>query len=184
MGLFGEPNVEKMKARNNVRGLIRALGYQKVWGVCSAAAEVLGEIGGPCAMEPLIATLQDAEWYVVKAAAEALCKIGWSTDEGADGAVYWVAKNDWDRCVMIGAPAVVPLIAALQDAKWDVRKAAARALVKLYHDSQLDGVHQQIILSERLRIMSTHDDGFRMTAGSSDCAIHADNKGIGISFPV
>lgn len=54
MGLFGPPNIEKLKARKNVKGLIRALKDEDQ----EAAAGALGNIGKP-AVESLIATLKD-----------------------------------------------------------------------------------------------------------------------------
>lgn len=29
MGIFGPPNIEKMKTKKNIKGLIKALGYRK-----------------------------------------------------------------------------------------------------------------------------------------------------------
>ena len=40
----------------------------------------------------------------------------------------WGAKGRRDLCVQLGAPAIQPLAAALQDNDWKVRSAAARAL--------------------------------------------------------
>ena len=103
MFLFGPPNVEKMKARRNVNGLIKALGYKKDWEVRWDAARALGEIKDPRAVEPLSAALKDERFSVRQAAAEALGKIG-------------------------NARAVEPLIAALGDERSDMRQAAAKAL--------------------------------------------------------
>jgi HEAT repeat protein len=61
MGLFGPPDVEKMKAKKDDNGLIRALRYQKGFQVRVSAA-ALGEIGDHRAIEPLIATLKDEEY--------------------------------------------------------------------------------------------------------------------------
>jgi len=73
------------------------------------AAEALGKIGTP-AVEPLIAALKDKATYVRDAAAETLGKIGWQPGKDEAGAVYWIAKRNWEECVRIGAPAVEPLI--------------------------------------------------------------------------
>jgi len=100
MPLFGPPNVDKLKAKNNVKGLIKALGYEKDQHVREAAAGALSQIGDPQAVEPLIAALKDKN--VRQAAASAL--------------------------VQIGAPAVEPLIAALMDENSSLRWIAARAL--------------------------------------------------------
>lgn len=62
--LFGPPNIEKLKAEGNVKGLIKALGYKKgentiagEYHIRKNAAEALGEIGDRQAVEPLIAAL-------------------------------------------------------------------------------------------------------------------------------
>lgn len=105
MFLFGPPDVEKMKARRDVKGLTNALGYQKDKYVRKAAARALGEIGDARAVEPLFAALKDSDIDVRINAAEALGKIG--------------------------APAVELLIAALKNDDWKVRCAAAKALGKI-----------------------------------------------------
>lgn len=135
MRLFGPPNVEKMKARGNVKGLIRALRYRKDAKVREAAAEALEKIGDPRAVEPLIAALRDNVW-VRRAAAEALVKIGAPAVEPLIAAL---GDKDSDireaAAEVLGAigdtRAVEPLIAALRDWDKDVREAAAVALGKI-----------------------------------------------------
>jgi HEAT repeat protein len=104
MSLFGPPNVEKMKAKRDVEGLIKALGYRKDKGVCKAAAGALVEIGTP-AVAPLVAALKDSDTHVQWQAARALGQIG-------------------------DARAIEPLIAALEDVEidWTVCRTAAEAL--------------------------------------------------------
>ena len=102
MSLFGPPNVEKMKAKKDVKGLIKALGYKKDASVCQAATMALVEIGGP-AIEPLIAAIKEESEEVRQAAVEALVKIG--------------------------EPAIEPLIAALKD--YSLRKGAAGVLGRM-----------------------------------------------------
>lgn len=70
MGLF-KPNVEKMKAKGDIKGLIKALGYEKDDAVRQAATEAVVEIGA-LAVEPLIAALE----YYKAPAIEALAGIG------------------------------------------------------------------------------------------------------------
>ena len=134
MFLFGPPNVEKMKARRNVNGLIKALGYKKDWEVRWDAARALGEIKDPRAVEPLSAALKDENEYVRKAAAYALGEI----------------KDP---------RAVEPLIAALKDEELHVRWAAAEALVSLYRNASLSETAKQTILAYRSKITSPHSDG-------------------------
>lgn len=86
---------------DNVNKLIRQLGHKKPE-VRENAAEALGELTSPLAIEPLIGTLGDAEEPVREAASEALVKTG--------------------------KPAVEPLIDALDDDNWRVRKNAMYVL--------------------------------------------------------
>jgi HEAT repeat protein len=100
MGLFGPPNIEKLKAKKNVKGLIKALQYKNKGKVRRQAADALAVLGDVKAAEPLIHALKDE--YVRWDAANALAKIG--------------------------GPAVEPLIRALTNEDSNVRLGAARAL--------------------------------------------------------
>lgn len=105
MPLFGPPNIEKMKAKRDVQGLIKALSYPKDADVRDAAAGALAEIKDAQAVEPLIAALKDSDIDMRKAAAISLDKL----------------KN---------TQAVEPLISVLKDKREDisVRRLAAKAL--------------------------------------------------------
>jgi len=135
MGIFGPPNVEKIKAKKDVNGLIKALGYQKDSLVQEDAAEALGEIGDARAIESLIAVLKDKEQKVRKAATEALGKIGEPAVESLIAALkdkeQKVRKAATEALGKIGEPAVESLIAALKDKEQKVRKAATEALGKI-----------------------------------------------------
>lgn len=115
MSLFGPPNIEKMKAKRDVKGLIKALGYQRDAGVRKGAAMALGELKDSRAIEPLIAALKDRYYDVRQVVIKAL-------EEIAD------------------ARAVEPLIAALKGGDSGVRKAAVNALVKLGDARALDAI--------------------------------------------
>src|ERR1039458_9290709 len=152
MGLFWPPNVEKMQAKRDIEGLIKALGHRKVR---EAAADALVKIGEPAVkpligalndgsesvrtaaedallkigeptVEPLIAALRDAS--VQEAAAGAVHKRGWQAGKDENGAAYWVVKRKWNKCINVGPPAVAPLSAALRADDWEVCHAAAVAL--------------------------------------------------------
>jgi len=103
MPLFGPPNVQKLEAKGNVKGLIKALRYEKSPFIRHDAVEALGKIGDHRAVEPLITVLKDKSFFGRKAAAIALGEIGDSR-------------------------AVDPLIGALKDKNEDVRAATAQAL--------------------------------------------------------
>ena len=105
MGIFHrKPNIEKLKEKKDVEGLIKALRFERDKGVdlIRDAVEALGKIGEP-AVEPLIQALKDEDDGVRWSAAEALGEI----------------KD---------ARAVKPLVKALKDKYWYVRKQAAYAL--------------------------------------------------------
>lgn len=109
MPLLGPPDVARLLAKKDVRGLIKALGYEKAAAVRCGAAQALGGVGDP-------------------GAAEALDAVAWRPDRDAVGATYWAAKQAWDECAEIGAPAVGALCDALADEDAGDRAAAARAL--------------------------------------------------------
>jgi HEAT repeat protein len=58
MPLFGPPNIEKMKAKKDVNGLLRLLSKSKDLEQTKKAIAALGEIGDPAAVPPLIGILQ------------------------------------------------------------------------------------------------------------------------------
>lgn len=77
-----KPNIEKLKEKQDIDGLINALGYKKdspeeeVELIHELAATTLGEMCAKEAVNPLIQTLHDKAWGVQYAAIEALGNIG------------------------------------------------------------------------------------------------------------
>jgi hypothetical protein len=158
MGLFGPPDVARLKATADVEGLVKALGYRKgLSSVPRHADDALGEIGDPRAVEPLIAALKDSGsavgLHAASNAASALGKIG---DPRAVEPLIAALKDSNDRVPCYAADAlgkmskvsvpcdaadalgkigdprsVGPLTAALTDANNDVRSSAADALRKI-----------------------------------------------------
>ena len=102
------------------------------YGIRMDAAEALGEIGDKQAIEPLIEAAENDNLFCVRAAAvKALEKLGWQPDNSVAGAVYWVDKCNWDKCVELGDVAVEPLI---HDFVWGVssnRVYIAKTLAKI-----------------------------------------------------
>lgn len=133
MSLFGPPDVAKLKAKGDVKGLVKALGYEKEQDVCNAAQEALGEIGAP-AVEPLVGVLRDERKFVRVRAAGALGRIGGA--QSVDSLEAALKDNDeevrWIAALALGkigdARAVEPLIGALTDERELVRLGAAQAL--------------------------------------------------------
>jgi HEAT repeat protein len=148
MKLFGSPDIEKMKAKKDVKGLVKALRYSKDPTVQSAAGTALvtvGDIRDSGAVESLLAALNDQDRDVREIAAVALHQV---RDPRAveplihvvkDSNQYWFLR--WraaSRLGEIGDPrAVEPLIAVLRgrdqddDNGADVRRHAAGALSRI-----------------------------------------------------
>jgi len=112
MPLFGPPNTEKMRAKRNINGLIKALTYNKDGtdeedrSIRRHAAICLGEIKDRRAVEPLIAALKDKDELTRVSAAWAIGNIG---DTRAVGA----------------------LIMTLRDSNKEIRETSAKALAVL-----------------------------------------------------
>jgi len=125
MGLFEpvEPDVFRLKARGNVKGLIRALKYPKSPLVRKSAATALGDLGDERAVEALIEALKDEDNFVRKMAATACGKIR-------------------------GRKAVEPLIEALADDDPFVRERATESLGKIGDDRAIDPLNHLIEVLE------------------------------------
>lgn len=69
------PNIDKLRAKGNVKGLAKALSH-KEWSTRAEAAFALGKLGDPAAVGPLIAALGDPQTQVRSSARWALVEIG------------------------------------------------------------------------------------------------------------
>jgi HEAT repeat protein len=121
MSYFGPPNVEKLKTKGDVKGLIKALNYPKDTDVRRAAAESLGQIGDPGAVEALIELLKEwgATAVLKAAAADALGRIG--DARAVDPLVSMIVVEDKviaekvaGALVRFGKPAVAPLLETIK----------------------------------------------------------------------
>jgi HEAT repeat protein len=150
MGIFDFlsrwPDVEKLEANKDVKGLIKALDYKKDYNVRRRAVEALGKIGDPKAVDPLINALKDEDEYVRKNAAGALGKIG---DPKAVDPLINALKDDdigvrWrvvEALGKLGDPkAVDPLTNALKDENKYMRQGAAEALGKIGDPKAVDAL--------------------------------------------
>jgi HEAT repeat protein len=137
MPLFGPPNVEKLKAKGDVSGLIKALVYKKDAAVRKEAAHALQEVSGEQAVEPLIAALGDEEGGVREIVARALAEIGdpRAVDPLAaalDDEQQAVRQTALNALAQIGGVrATESLVAALKAESQPVRDGAANALVEI-----------------------------------------------------
>jgi HEAT repeat protein len=76
MGLFGPPDVRKLKAKHDVHSLIKALSYEKDERIRVQAARALGELKDVRTVKPLITALKDNSEVVRRTACEELGKLG------------------------------------------------------------------------------------------------------------
>jgi HEAT repeat protein len=118
MGLFGPPNIERMKADKNVPGLIKALRHKQ-------------EPIRQAAIDALVYIFQNSTVSKRKSFIQALEKSGWQPSNDALGAVYWIVMGQADKCVSIGAPAVESLIIELKDEHSQKRYLVTEALGKI-----------------------------------------------------
>ncbi|MBN1428488.1 MAG: HEAT repeat domain-containing protein [Anaerolineae bacterium] len=132
---FSPPNIDALKKKGNVQGLIRALNYKKDPAVRQVAAKVLGEIGDSIAVEPLIeiAIGNDSKELRITA----VDSLGMLGDERAvepllmlrSSSDSFVYANVEKSIRSIGDPAVDLLIGALSHTERRVRDQAARMLI-------------------------------------------------------
>jgi hypothetical protein len=155
-------NVEEMKARRNIEGLVAALkkyGKDKFGGHKQRTAEAaLIEIGKPAV--PALMTLYVYDNYDAVALMSMLDRIGVSQ-------------------------AVIKLYTYIRElnssSKYE-RVSAAKDLVKMYYNGRLSPEEKRLILSVRHLITTPHTDKLLENA----CRSHRDHfdKGIGVEFPL
>jgi HEAT repeat protein len=145
---FGPPDVDKLQAKGDVNGLIRALGYNRDRPGSSyvhrEAARALGEIGDPRAAAPLATMLPDClDGDVRDAVEQALVKLGapsvqplcqlLTTSRDDTGFTHRAAVRALGEIGEKGA--VDALCAALKSRHAEVRQTAAAALGKIKEKS-------------------------------------------------
>ncbi|HEX7491383.1 MAG TPA: HEAT repeat domain-containing protein [Candidatus Limnocylindrales bacterium] len=143
MALFGPPDVEQLKVRRDVQGLIRALGYAADASVRRAAVAALGELGDARAVDPLILAMRNPDWqhdwHDTAALTEALTRLGTPSVGPLIATLTWhsnvVRVSAAGALAAIGRPAVQPLIALLGNADLETREAAGQILAEIGADA-------------------------------------------------
>ena len=126
MGFF-KPNIQKMRTRQDVEGLIKVLKHKDEW-VRGEAAESLGVIGDARAVDPLIQALKDKDDYVRRQSAESLGVLGDTQylERLLRDRNERVRFNAVESLVTVGGLEAVPaLIRALKDTRKETYEAAA-----------------------------------------------------------
>jgi len=117
------------------------------------AAKALGRLGDSRAIEPLKALLDHWDSELEQTAAEALDMLGFSPGQDYISAQYWIARQDWDSVVSLGAVAIEPLIQAF-DKGAVIGPAASKAISKL----------GAMAVEPLIAASQNRDDGFSFSA--------------------
>jgi hypothetical protein len=134
MALFGPPDPEALKAKGNVKGLIKALSYKKDPDVRLHAARVLEGLGAQAAI-PAIARQMEAEtdswrkWHYGKL----LRNMGYRPGKGK-AAAYFALLGDYEACVASGEDGVFgELVRAFieSDDDWSVYDKLGNAFLSM-----------------------------------------------------
>jgi bilin biosynthesis protein len=145
MSFLSPPNIQKLKEDRDVPGLIKALRYPLKSDVRQAAAEALGSLADPRAIEPLVVTLKDDREVVAEAAAQALVKHG---EPAVDALIKLIMQKKFDgtgwnyraqalklACVVLGEigdpRALSTLMVAAKDPDGTISMAADLALEQI-----------------------------------------------------
>lgn len=132
-----DPNIERLKSKRNIKGLIKALAHKKKSYIQVSAAKALGELGDATAVIPLGAALNGKDFSVRASAMRALGEIG---DATAIDPLLTAMQDPYppireeaiSALIKIGGPDVIPgLIRAMEDGNDDVRERAASGLVEI-----------------------------------------------------
>lgn len=136
-----EPDVQKLKAKGRVKGLIKALRYKKDMQVQISAVEALGTIRDPRAFDALVDALLVDEREIRQTASKVLGRIG--DLQAVDPLIDALEKKReaWTATALgtIGDPrAIDALIGVLMDENKETRRAAAEALEKIGDPRAID----------------------------------------------
>jgi hypothetical protein len=101
MALFGPPNLEALKKKGNIRGLVKALSYKKDLDIRLNAALVLANLGAKDAI-PAIARQMETETDTrgKRRYAKLLRDMGYCPEKGK--AVYYALLGDYESCAASG----------------------------------------------------------------------------------
>jgi HEAT repeat protein len=155
----------------------------------TTAAEILGKLGDPRAVEPLVACFQDqdpevistvkaalvrigkpaveplitalgkASWDTLHLVVEMLDQFGWQPGQDENSAVYWVVKRRWDKCIEMKTPAVGPVMEVLRESK---EAGVRKAAIETLGELGSDRAFEPLLIALR-----NSDKGLRLTAAAA-----------------
>ena len=160
MGIFGPPNIDKLKATKNFKGLIGAL-KNKDYHIQDKAIAALVDIGNP-AIEPLIGASKHKDWKIRHGAAEALGKIGGDKAietliEALNSKEYFGLRNTVINALGLikDARVVEPLISSLKYTLFSFdRRAAAESLGKIGGERVVEAFNEAALNDKEFEVRS------------------------------
>jgi HEAT repeat protein len=108
------------------------------------AVWALGKIGGEGIVEPLVGSLRDENAEVRSKAARILDSAGWKASNSAEEAHYLIATKQWNKLMDLGAEAVEPLEAMLQDDDPEVRDEAQWLLNEIDSAKEMEDLFKSL----------------------------------------
>ena len=147
MPIFGPPNINKLKVRRDISGLIKALNYRKDPEVREKAAEALGELGDPTATEQLLFMLEDEGCDRGSTVVKALGRI--RDHRAVPALISRIKERDPASCRQelsalenIGQPAVGALLGMLKEKVQNAKQATVliQALERIEGKSVISGL--------------------------------------------
>lgn len=126
--LFGPPDIDSLRQKGDVRGLIKAARYGDA-AVQARALEALTGLGGVATSTLLEMTLSEKARERANAI-ELFDRLGWKPDSPDEKTLFLIAKDKWDEVGALGDAAIPAMTAGIRDEKWDfhTRTLAAAAL--------------------------------------------------------
>ena len=134
--LFGPPDIEYLKLKNNSKGMIRALSYKKDLDIVKKAVKELGLLRSMDAAQPIMALLKENNEELQKIAIESLGLIG--NPDAVRSLTSLLDKNSshfkeivFDALINIGNPGVKSLISILKVKELEVQNQIIEILIKI-----------------------------------------------------
>ena len=110
-----EPDIEKLTAKKDVKGLINALNRENIfWYTRRDIVRALGNIGGPEVVNHLAHSLKDEAYDVQLEAALALDRRFYQPKNDVEKAYLLLSQKKYDKLAELGAPAVEALTHELE----------------------------------------------------------------------
>ncbi len=107
------------------------------WELKTAAAETIENIIKINDTGILVNLLSSPNSFARKIAAKTLARVKWVSRNKQEQAAYFIAAQQWSKCVSLGEPAVQPLLLILKDEDWRIQLQVVEALGRIKNPQAL-----------------------------------------------